>query len=232
MQAYLIRNKINGKGYVGITTRSIDRRWYEHRFVKNSCGKLLSKAIKKHGEESFEITVLASAIECVENLRELEKQLISQNNTVAPFGYNLTNGGDGVFGFKHSKESIERMSAQRLGRKMPESAKQKMHESHLGEKNHFFGKIHSEETKKNISKTKLGCVGPWLGKPRSEETKRKISEALKGRPGKKHTDESKAKLSAAHTGKKQKPPTDETRKKLSESIKVSWIKRKQSQKGN
>ncbi|CAB4130667.1 grpIintron_endo, group I intron endonuclease [uncultured Caudovirales phage] len=232
MQAYLIRNKINGKGYIGITTRSIERRWYEHRFVENSCGKLLSKSIKKYGEEFFEITVLASAIDCVENLKELEKQLISQNNTVVPLGYNLTSGGDGVFGFKHSKESIERMSAQRRGKKQSESTKQKMHEAHLGEKNHFFGKIHSEDTKKNISKTKQGCAGPWLGKPRSEETKRKISEALKGRPGRKHTDEAKAKLSAAHTGKKQKPPTDETKKKLSESVKVSWIKRKQSQKGN
>jgi group I intron endonuclease len=181
MQAYLIQNKSNGKGYIGITTRSVDRRWYEHRFVENSCGKLLSKAIKKHGEQSFEITVLASAIGDVNNLKELEKQLIIQHNTAVPLGYNLTMGGDGVFGFKHSKETIESFSAKKRGIKMSETTKQKMHDAHLGEKNHFFGKIHSEETKQKISETKQGCVGPWAGKPRSEETRRKISESLKKR---------------------------------------------------
>jgi group I intron endonuclease len=181
MQAYLIQNKSNGKGYIGITTRSVDRRWYEHRFVENSCGKLLSKAIKKHGEQSFEITVLASAIGDVDNLKELEKQLIIQHNTAVPLGYNLTMGGDGVFGFKHSKESVERMSKTRRGAKMSETTKQKMHEAHLGKKNHFFGKIHSEETKQKISETKQGCAGHWTGKPRSEETRRKISESLKKR---------------------------------------------------
>lgn len=181
MQAYLIQNKLNGKGYVGITTRSVDRRWYEHRFVENSCGKLLSKAIQKYGEQSFEITVLASAIGDVDNLKELEKQLIAQHNTAVPLGYNLTMGGDGLFGFKQSREVVERVAAKKRGTKMSEESKQKMHEAHLGEKNHFFGRTHSEETKRKISETKQGCAGPWAGKPRSEETKRKISEALKKR---------------------------------------------------
>jgi hypothetical protein len=96
----------------------------------------------------------------------------------------------------------------------------------------YIGKSHSDASKEKIKNAKFGCVGPWRDKPRSEETKRKISESLKGRHGRKHTVEAREKLSTAHTGKKQKPPTDETRKKLSESIKISWIKRKQSQKGN
>ena len=181
MQAYLIQNKLNGKGYIGITTRSICRRWYEHRFVQNSCGKLLSKAIQKYGDQAFEITVLASAIGDVENLKKIEKQLIVQHRTAVPFGYNLTIGGDGVFGFKQSKEVVERVAAKKRGTKMSAKSKLKMHEAHLGEKNHFFGKTHSEETKKKISEKKQGCVGPWAGKTRSEETRRKISEALKKR---------------------------------------------------
>ena len=52
MQAYMIQNRLNGKSYIGITTRSIDRRWYEHKYVSNSCGKLLAKAIKKYGEDA------------------------------------------------------------------------------------------------------------------------------------------------------------------------------------
>lgn len=181
MQAYLVQNKLNGKGYIGITTRSVGRRWYEHRFVENSCGKLLSKAIKKYGEQSFEITVLASAVGNIENLKEIEKQLIVQHGTAVPLGYNLTMGGDGMFGFKHSKETVERVAAKKRGTKMSAESKLKMHKAHLGEKNHFFGRTHSEETKSKISEAKKGCVGPWAGKPRSEETRRKISEALKKR---------------------------------------------------
>jgi hypothetical protein len=128
---------------------------------------------------------------------------------------NKAHGGQGSSGWTHTKEWKVSASSKRAG-----------------ELNYFHGKSHSDASKEKIKNSKLGCVGPWRDKPRSEETKRKISESLKGRPGRKHTDEARAKLSAAHTGKKQKPPTDETRKKLSESIKISWIKRKQSQKGN
>ena len=231
MQAYLIQNRLNGKGYIGITTRSVGRRWYEHRFVQNSCGKLLSRAIQKYGEESFEIKVLASAIADVDSLKELEKQLIIQHNTIVPSGYNLTMGGDGVFGYKQSDEQKKRNGDLKRGIKHSEETRQKMRDAHLGEKNHFFGKTHSGETKKKISKTKTGCVGPWRGKEMPVETRKKISEALIGRVGHKHTDESKLKLSKAHLGKKMPPVKLETRVKLSLAVASSWAKRKQLKKG-
>lgn len=178
MIAYLITNTDNNKQYVGITTRSLNRRWYEHQFVENSCGKLLSKAINKYGIDSFKIEQIASA-KSLEDLKEVEKLLIEQHSTYVPNGYNLTKGGDGVFGYKPSKEQIEKVANLKRGTKASEETKQKMRESHLGEKNHFYGKQHTEESKQKISKMKQGQVGPWLGKQRSEETKRKISEALK-----------------------------------------------------
>lgn len=178
MQAYLITNKINNKGYVGITTRSLSRRWYEHRFVSNSCGQLLAKAINKYGEEAFEIKPIASA-KTLENLKEIEKELIAQFNTKVPLGYNLTNGGDGVFGFKQSEEQKKRNGDLKRGTKASEQTKAKMRVAHSGKNNHFYGKSHSDDSKAKISATKQGCAGPWLGKPRSEETKRKISESLK-----------------------------------------------------
>ena len=181
MQAYLIQNKLNGKGYIGITTRSVGRRWYEHRFVPNSCGKLLAKAIQKYGEDSFEIKVLASAVEGIDGLKELEKQLIAQHNTIAPSGYNLTMGGDGLFGYKHSEEQKKRNGDLKRGVKHSEETKQKMKIAHSGKNNHFYGKSHSDETKNKISTAKKGCLGPWAGKNRSEETRKKISESLKKR---------------------------------------------------
>lgn len=228
MQAYLITNKINNKGYVGITTRSLDRRWYEHRFVANSCGKLLAKAINKYGEQAFEIMPIASA-KTLENLKEIEKDLIAQFGTKVPNGYNLTDGGDGVFGFKHSAETVKKVANLRLGTKHTKETIEKMRLAHLGEKNHFYGRKHTEEAKRKNGEAHKGMAGHWLGKPRDEETRKKISQSLIGKAGRPHTEEAKKKISLAHTGKKQGSPSLETRKKLSLATKKVWEARKLKQ---
>jgi group I intron endonuclease len=228
MQAYLITNKINNKGYVGITTRSLDRRWYEHRFVANSCGQLLAKAINKYGEQAFEIMPIASA-KTLENLKEVEKDLIVQFQTKVPFGYNLTDGGDGVFGFKQSEEQKKRNGDLKRGTKASEETKAKMRVAHSGEKNHFYGKNHTEEAKRKNAEAHIGKTGHWAGKARNEETKKKISESLKGKAGRPHTEEAKQKISNAHKGKKQAPPSLETRKKLSLATKKYWEAKKQNE---
>ena len=141
---------------------------------------------------------------------------------------NVTNGGTGVVGYKHTPESIQKRLDSMQGYLPSDETKAKMREAHLGEKNHFFGRNHSEKTKNLIAEAKKANPSkPWFGKPRNEETRKKIADALKGRVGHKHTDESKRKLSLAHKGKKQASPSEETRKKLSESIKASWILRRQ-----
>jgi len=227
MQAYLATNKVNGKGYVGITTRSIDRRWNEHITYPHCSGQLLHKAIQKYGTDAFEVQHIASAIGDLSNLKEIEKTLIQQYQTYIPKGYNLTLGGEGVYGLKKTPEQIERWRLANVGRKASDETKQKMSDARTGENNYFFGKHHTEESKNKISESKKGGVGFWSGKTRSEETKKKISETNKkySRP---HTEESKLKLSLAHTGKKQASPSEETRKKLSESVKKSWALRRQN----
>ena len=182
MQAYLITNKINNKGYVGITTRSLSRRWYEHRFVANSCGQLLAKAINKYGEEAFEIKPIASA-KTLENLKEIEKELIAQFNTKVPLGYNLTNGGDGVFGFKQSEEQKKRNGDLKRGIKASEQTKEKMRIAHSGENNHFYGKSHTKEAKRKNAEAHKGKK-PMLGKTHSLETKEKIKQQRLGVPSK------------------------------------------------
>jgi len=183
MQAYLITNKSNNKGYVGITTRSLDRRWYEHRFVANSCGKLLAKAINKYGEQAFEIMPIASA-KTLENLKEVEKDLIVQFGTKVPNGYNLTDGGDGVFGFKHSAETVKKVANLRLGTKHTKETIEKMRLAHLGEKNHFYGRKHTEEAKQKLSISRKGKKYPKLsealkGRVISEEWRKKVSDGCK-----------------------------------------------------
>jgi group I intron endonuclease len=229
MQSYIITNKQNGKAYVGITTRKIARRWYEHCYVGNSCGQLLNKAINKYGIDAFEIQVVASA-KTIPDLKELEKQLIVQYQTKVPNGYNLTDGGDGLTGYRHTEEQKKRYGDAKRGTVHSTETKQKMKDAHLGENNHFYGKSHSEETKQRISATKqANPTRYWLGKQRNEETCKKISESLTGQLGRPHTEESKKKISLAHIGKKQGSPSLETRLKLSLATKKVWEQRKLNQ---
>lgn len=93
----MITNIINGKSYIGKTSKTIDERMKEH--IKDSkkerCEiRPLYRAFKKYGVDSFEI----KSIEKVENddLSEREKFWISYYDTFKN-GYNATEGGDGSF---------------------------------------------------------------------------------------------------------------------------------------
>jgi group I intron endonuclease len=103
---------------------------------------------------------------------------------------------------------------------LSEETKQKIVESTSGEKNHFYGKKHTEESKKKMKEAQLG-------KKQSEETKSKRSESLKkfyedkedfvpGFAGKKHSEETKAKM---RESRKKQVITEEHRKKMSEAAK-------------
>ena len=229
MHAYMITNTQNGKSYVGITTRTVSRRWYEHCFATNSCGQLLNKAINKYGKDAFIIETIASA-KTLKDLKEVEKQLIDQNQTKVPHGYNLTDGGDGLFGYKFTEEAKKRNGDAKRGTKASEETKKKMKESHLGEKNHFYGKKHTEETKRKNAEAHKGSIGYWFGKSKNEEVKQKISMALKNKPswnkGLKMSEETRKNMSEAQKGK---VTSEETRLKLSLATKKVWEQRKLKQ---
>lgn len=53
-------------------------------------------------------------------------------------------------------------------------------ESQLGDKNHMYGKHHSEETKRKLSELNKGKNNPFYGKKHSDESKKKISNKRKG----------------------------------------------------
>jgi group I intron endonuclease len=90
---------------------------------------LVCRAIKKHGEQVFERSVLE---ECDEtNLGAREQHWIHELHThVSEGGYNLTFGGDGGLpGYRFSDESREKIRQKALGRKHTEETKAKMREA-------------------------------------------------------------------------------------------------------
>ena len=112
---------------------------------------------------------------------EIERELIAhygRKDLGTGILRNLTDGGDGVPGYKYTKEVREKMSEAQRGKKLSEETKNKLSEAQRGKK-------HSEETKKKMSEVKKG-------KKLSEETKKKMSKVRKG---KKHPEETKKKLS-------------------------------------
>lgn len=102
---YEITNNINYKKYVGLTTRTTQERFSEHRRnAVNKENKPLYNAMNKYGIEKFSFNVLeeincSSKEELLELLNKKEKEYIKQfDSNNSNYGYNLTDGGD-VFTF-------------------------------------------------------------------------------------------------------------------------------------
>lgn len=111
---YLITNILNNIQYVGITKRTIDQRWNDHKScakafargrLKHGCTRLYN-AINTHGADNFKLEKIAEAPSRIEANR-LEQEYIAKFNTLSPNGYNLTTGGDS---FDHCEETKKRIS--------------------------------------------------------------------------------------------------------------------------
>lgn len=189
---YSFRNKFNQKRYIGKSI-NIENRYNAHMgacFNRNEDGYFY-RALRKYGVENFDFTVL---IECPEeNLNYWEKFYIryycSNNND---YGYNLTNGGDGTSGLKHSdewkeKQAIIQKEVQLKYWASEEGKNKAKHHSDV-----MKGRKHTQEWKDKQSKRLKGhsC---------SEETREKLR---KGNLGRKHTDITRKHMSEAHMGNK------------------------------
>lgn len=146
---YLIRNKVNGKCYIGQTRKPIEQRFKQHLRKSSNC-ICLRNAITKHGKEFFSIEVLWSSDNCTDDeLNKKEVEFINEFNTQSPHGYNLTNGGEGCT--------------------PSEETRRKMSEVHKGPN----GRTHSEETKKRISEAQKGRVFSEEHRKKISETRRR-----------------------------------------------------------
>ena len=129
MIIYKITNTIpdkngNFKAYVGQTSRSLKKRFNEHAKCRSSA---IGKAIQKYKRENFTVEML-EACETIDQANEREKYWIDFYNTIAPNGYNLTDGGKNCV---YSKETCRKISVAqkitaKLNAQMPERYDQLM----------------------------------------------------------------------------------------------------------
>lgn len=87
---YKATNKLNGKAYVGFTRNTAEDRFTTHCERGNS----LHQAIKKHGAENFEVSVLEESEDWLYLVTVREPYYIKSLNTMVPNGYNKTKGGE------------------------------------------------------------------------------------------------------------------------------------------
>lgn len=100
MIIYLATNKVNEKKYVGMTTRNLQDRKWNHKTNANDQTRTennhFSNAIRKYGWEAFEWEEIDNAM-FLEDLQEKEKYWINHYDTYHN-GYNSTIGGEGSYG--------------------------------------------------------------------------------------------------------------------------------------
>jgi hypothetical protein len=150
---------------------------------------MLHRALRKHGIDNFSFDVLT---ECSseKEVKACERALISAHNTFCRSGngYNMTIGGDGMYGrpvseetrqklrekrttYKHTPETLAKMSAARKGKKLgpnsPEARARKI-AAGAGRKGINF----SDEWRANIGKASKG-------RKFSDEARKKMSDGQK-----------------------------------------------------
>jgi group I intron endonuclease len=204
---YQTTNLKNGKIYIGYhASENIENDSYL------GSGKLLRKAIKKHGKENF-IREILFEYNTSEEAFAKELEIVNEEFVEREDTYNIWPGGVGgslpgdkspFFGKKHTDESKRKMSENNYmkGKHHTEETKEKLSKAHSG-------KILSDETKEKLSKNSY-----MKGKHHNEETKEKLRLA---NVGQKRSAEAR-KLMSENSGNKGKPKSEEFKKHLSEKL--------------
>jgi len=171
--------------YLGQTTRTLKQRKSSHlSSSKKGSTYYLHRAIRKYGAENFKWEVIYNA-SSEEELNEKETFFIKEYNTNSQDGYNLTEGGRGIRGWKHSeltKEKIKQCaiknnSAQYLKKFVQsEEGRKKISLMQLGKTYEMkFGK----EKAKQMIKDKQRLYNDKYGLQKSSEIREKISKNSK-----------------------------------------------------
>jgi len=93
MIIYKITNLVNGKVYIGQTTKSLEKRKCQHlKKARQGAQTHLYQAIRKYGEENFNFEIICRAFD-KETLNELETHYIELYDSIHS-GYNMVDGGN------------------------------------------------------------------------------------------------------------------------------------------
>lgn len=174
---YRTINLINGKIYIG--KRSTRKLPSEDNY--KGSGKVISNAFKLYGKENFSKEILAYR-NSEDEIYALEALYVTKVQVKSKQYYNIKEGGLGA-----SKGSSNHFYGKPGKGLFSEKARQKAKEVNklkLGDKNHFYGKHHTDVTKKKLSesaKLRIGNKNHFFTKTHSDLSKLKQSESKKNK---------------------------------------------------
>lgn len=137
---YIAVNSVNGKRYIGITSRDLGKRAREHfsSAKRNEHNGSFHRAIRKYGFYSFTFEVL-EVCETKQAAKQREIELIAELHPE----YNSTLGGDGRLGGGFTNDGLRRISEFHKGKKWQ------------------LGKNHKQETKDRLREIGLQNIEKW-----------------------------------------------------------------------
>lgn len=190
---YMHTNIINNKKYIGITKKSPKKRWGCKGYGYKKSQPVFWNAIQKYGWDNFKHEILFNNLSQKE-AQEKEIELIAKYKTNCrrydspEYGYNMTDGGEGMSGSFPTEKTREKIRASHRDRIKNETweEREKRCQRMRGNANPFYGKKHTDKTKDKIGekareRLRDKTKHPMYNKKQSEESKRKNFNSQKGK---------------------------------------------------
>lgn len=145
---YKVTNKVNGKMYIGQTTRTLTKRRIEHLCHSKNSSDVFHKALRKYGASSFEWMVLIDNLKS-KDLDYAEQQLIQDLScdAMSKKGYNIRWGGSRG---NLSKQSRKKLSDLKRKPKYIKIAMMNLPKNTRGILNGRFKKVNVESLAKDF----------------------------------------------------------------------------------
>jgi group I intron endonuclease len=205
---YYIRNRFNGKVYVGSGTYSARKRlsWHQWALRKNRHSNIhLQRAWNKDGEKAFVFNVMESCPP--EKCLEREQYWIDTFQAAdQEYGYNIRKEASSNRGIPMSQRTREAIRKATVGRKMNARTRMALAKSRTGSE-------HSPETRRKMAASHRGVK-------LSEEHRQAISEGHKG------IVKDARWLKRMSDSQKGRPLTEEHKAKLKEAAIRRWAREK------
>ena len=192
---YRAFNIVNGKSYIGYTSKTLNKRISQHlASAQHGDNSFFHNALLKYGLDSFDWMILDECRDA-ETARILECHYINEFNSFEG-GYNLTVGGEGgAAGRKWTDEQRQEACDNSYPRtkewrdrqrkaiatwqdkitetKQSEEYRSAARERNLGAQNPCYGRKHSKKELRELKRRATGVLNPFFGKHHTDESNEK-----------------------------------------------------------